>query len=381
MCSFWRSFLHPAMAPSSGSLDCGGGHGGMMARVAHCMLLWVMSMTAMSGHAWGAYMPGQSKVAAEGFFEQSSPNERRRRARLVAAARRAWSPAWAERRDVAAGTREWSPLAFANPTVPNPQGRRLAIGLQRRRGIRARRSGTSPRTSAYWGLRAVRVGEASHPGPAAPGTPLGGERNPSAAHVRSRSRSRGRGSSSPPMGRHSGEVEGLTESGRRRSLSPLRSAMRGLGLDESMADVTTARADTRPGRGRRRNPEQGVASRWYCPVPSCPDHDSIRSAGFPSFPSLRTHLGEHAWGRLEGEIPDEFMRDNGLTRCVVCSKILSRRFGNACPRCRPELVASTAVRDGAGGAERPCPGDDPTLDDIFTAPQGCKTHVPKGARK
>ena len=35
------------------------------------------------------------------------------------------------------------------------------------------------------------------------------------------------------------------------------------------------------------------------------------------------------------EIPDDFMQQHALTRCSVCSKILSKRFGNACPRCRP----------------------------------------------
>ncbi len=59
------------------------------------------------------------------------------------------------------------------------------------------------------------------------------------------------------------------------------------------------------------------ASRVCCPVPSCPHHDAVRSAGWGSMASLRTHLAEHSSGRLGGDVPRDFMVANWLTlHCV-----------------------------------------------------------------
>ena len=125
------------------------------------------------------------------------------------------------------------------------------------------------------------------------------------------------------------------------------------------------------------NPTSAAESRWYCPVPSCPCHDSLRSAGWASFASMRPHLAQHAAGRLQGEVPPAFLQANRLTRCEVCSKILSTRYGRSCPRCRPELLRS--LQPAPVG--RPIPADIPSLKDIFGAETGCKSYVPTGAKK
>lgn len=214
-------------------------------------------------------------------------------------------------------------------------------------------------------------------GPAAPGTPVGAER------MRRHSRSpRGnlRSVSSPPDVRMDGNQtsEPLADN---RSVAALVDNIQGLNLDQPLADnmSVAALADNIQGLNLDQVMEASSSrgSRWYCPVPCCPKHDCIRSAGWASLAAMRPHLAEHASGRLEGDIPQSFMEAQRLTRCTVCSKILSTRFGNACPRCRPELIA--ASRPASDG--RPIPPSYPTLDEVFQMRLPCKSYVPKGAKK
>ena len=92
---------------------------------------------------------------------------------------------------------------------------------------------------------------------------------------------------------------------------------------------------------------------------------------------MRSHLDEHAWGRLCGEVPPDWLEDHGLGQCTVCSRYLSRRYGGACPRCRPEL--RTGQRPS--GTTREVPEDYPSLEKILSAKIPCKSYVPEGAKK
>eukprot|EP00971_Amphidinium_carterae_P176278 3494399-Amphidinium_carterae.1 len=71
--------------------------------------------------------------------------------------------------------------------------------------------------------------------------------------------------------------------------------------------------------------------RIYCPVPSCPKHNPLTSAGWMSLQSLRPHLEEHQTGRLQGEIPKEWLQQRQLHQCQVCHKLIAARFGPSCP--------------------------------------------------
>jgi hypothetical protein len=49
--------------------------------------------------------------------------------------------------------------------------------------------------------------------------------------------------------------------------------------------------------GRRVRPRN---ERCYCPVPGCPAADPVRAAGWKNIAAMRSHLEEHAVGRLTG---------------------------------------------------------------------------------
>ena len=116
--------------------------------------------------------------------------------------------------------------------------------------------------------------------------------------------------------------------------------------------------------------------RCHCPVPGFPAADPLRSAGWKGVASMRNHLEEHAGGRLQGDILAQLLEDNMLGQCVVCSKMLHRRFGNACPRCRPQVQSPTPERQS-----RPMVDGCPDIAAIFEAKVRLKTHIPKGARQ
>ncbi len=116
----------------------------------------------------------------------------------------------------------------------------------------------------------------------------------------------------------------------------------------------------------------------YCPVPGCPLSDSQRAAGWESMGSLRRHLAEHIAGRLDGDVPQEFLDAHRLNICTVCSRLLSSRFGSVCPRCRPEM--QRAHTQGAPQAGRPMPDGYPSLEEVFRTAIVCKSYVPKAAK-
>ena len=137
-------------------------------------------------------------------------------------------------------------------------------------------------------------------------------------------------------------------------------------------------AHTRTGSQRRRLDTAGayVAGRCYCPVPGCPEGDPVRAQGWQDVSNMRRHLEEHAGGRLEGAIPQRFLDEQSLGQCTVCSRLLSRRFGNTCPHCRPALAGQRSPSEG-----RPLPAGCPSLEAVFSSKIRVKEHVPKGARR
>ncbi|CAE7486301.1 unnamed protein product, partial [Symbiodinium sp. CCMP2456] len=94
-----------------------------------------------------------------------------------------------------------------------------------------------------WPNRGRRIGEASNPGPVAPGTPLGGERPP-----------------------------------RRRQRD-----------DPDRMEVEGAAGPNASDR------------RVYCPVPTCPCSDPRRARGWASDASMKAHIDAHLAGSLQGD--------------------------------------------------------------------------------
>ncbi|CAK0900561.1 unnamed protein product [Prorocentrum cordatum] len=71
-------------------------------------------------------------------------------------------------------------------------------------------------------------------------------------------------------------------------------------------------------RGARRldfDEAMPAARRHYCPVPGCPRAVPVSSPGWLSLAAMRPHLHQHAFGRLQGDIPSEFLSSHGLTQC------------------------------------------------------------------
>ena len=78
-----------------------------------------------------------------------------------------------------------------------------------------------------------------------------------------------------------------------------------------------------------------------------------------------------------GDIPAAWLQEQNLEACAVCSRLLSRRYGGACPRCRPILRQGQA----AGTQSRPLPPDWPSLDQVVKTHIPTRVQVPLGARK
>ena len=71
------------------------------------------------------------------------------------------------------------------------------------------------------------------------------------------------------------------------------------------------------------------------------------------------------------------MSANGLEQCSVCSRLLSTRYGGACPRCRASLGVGAA---GPARGARAVPEDWPNIKNVLTEPQQVRPKVPAGAK-
>jgi hypothetical protein len=116
--------------------------------------------------------------------------------------------------------------------------------------------------------------------------------------------------------------------------------------------------------------------RVFCPIQECPCANSKRAAGWTDLAAMRPHLQEHAHGKLRGDVPKWVLDEGDWGLCRVCAKILSKRFGDACPRCRPSL----AFPGKGSGEGRPLPPNYPTMEQVFRSKISTRKFVPTGAK-
>jgi hypothetical protein len=90
---------------------------------------------------------------------------------------------------------------------------------------------------------------------------------------------------------------------------------------------------------------------------------------------MRPHIEEHAGGRLAGDIPQQWLDAQALDHCSVCSKLISHKFGGACPRCHPSLQTQTVLASG-----RPLVDGCPSIPHVCESKIPVKEHIPTGAR-
>ena len=249
-------------------------------------------------------------------------------------------------------------------------------------------------TPVLWqiGLDGVRVGEASHPGPAHPtpegapttlnvsevltqvsrsdpslpaahsGAPVPGPSSPQAPHPYAAPppphpvlHSRPSRFCTPPLPRDSSRhLSGSPAPRRRRSRSPVRPS-------------SALPQDPASDSGR---------SRVFCPVASCPDH-AHPSHGWLSFQSMRPHIEAHLSGQLLGDISSEWLRSQGFGTCEVCHRILSLRYNGRCPSCFHTLVSA---RDRPPSTSRSLAEGAPSIWDVFVSGTRVRSSVPDSAR-
>ena len=86
---------------------------------------------------------------------------------------------------------------------------------------------------------------------------------------------------------------------------------------------------------RRRNSISLDNNRILCPVAGCPKALASSNKHFRDFAAIRSHLNEHCTGHLSGAIPVDFLSHYDFTQCIICDKILHKRYSPICPKCRP----------------------------------------------
>ena len=125
-----------------------------------------------------------------------------------------------------------------------------------------------------------------------------------------------------------------------------RPSRRGEGVGEPAAAGASAAAAAGPDVVMGSQPEQGategVRVRRYCPVVGCPEGNYARAQGWTDPVALRRHMECHASGRLAGDVRRDWMIEHEFDQCSVCSRLLTTRYGGACPGCRASLGADTA---------------------------------------
>ena len=250
-----------------------------------------------------------------------------------------------------------------------------------------------PRGRGEGGFAGIRVGEAAHPGPPRDGNEpphlhLPAAVTPDSALRRGRRASEERGSrsarrrdrprprSSPPAAAEeeaSPPDEVLLQRVRSLDLRPPTPPASGRPRRRLDMDGATAAGPPRPAEEVEEPPP--APARVFCPVAGCAAADPARAAGWQNVQAMRPHLEEHMCGHLVGAVPPGWLDGHALGQCTVCSRVLSRRYGNTCPRCRPALARPAVPVQG-----RPLPDGCPTLDEVCAAPIGVRRHVPKGAQ-
>ena len=146
-------------------------------------------------------------------------------------------------------------------------------------------------------------------------------------------------------------------------------------------DPAEGQVNNRSSRRRRLN--SGAAQgcpRVFCPVPGCPDGDPNRAGGWSCHQHMREHLDEHCAGIYAGAVPPEYLQEHRLGQCQVCSRLLSTRFSNDHPHCRPQL--STGGHGSRNTThQRANASSLVNFEEVFNKRVATKAGVPKEARR
>ena len=92
---------------------------------------------------------------------------------------------------------------------------------------------------------------------------------------------------------------------------------------------------------RPSHPSPLSLGRWYCPVSSCPDRCQESSRGWTSFKGLRFHLDLHFMGDLSGQVPLDWLHQQGYGVCSACNRVLSSHSNGLHPRCYRASVGAS----------------------------------------
>ncbi len=143
------------------------------------------------------------------------------------------------------------------------------------------------------------------------------------------------------------------------------------------SNLTEGSSGPSASRRRRLNSEPASTARVFCPVQGCPDGDPNTAQGWGSHQAMRNHLNDHVANRSWGSVPQSYLSEHRLVQCQVCSRLISSRFGNACPDCRPRLAAGRARLDSS----QQLPAGFPAVEEIFGKRVQTKAGIPKEARR
>ena len=207
-----------------------------------------------------------------------------------------------------------SALTLATGTVPLSCNRLVLKALpQLPAALAAVRlwSAVRPRGAGEGGYNAIRVGEASHPGPPLHSSPL----HPAVG------RTNNLPLSTPPRTQHAVAENPRSRSAARGSgeqtVDQAADGVRRLGFDEGMPPTRSQHRETR----------------LCCPVSSCPCSDA---ACIPKWSEavLNRHVDAHLSGQLAGRVPAHWLADHGKVQCRVCGLAVSKRL-EVHPTCRP----------------------------------------------
>ena len=83
-------------------------------------------------------------------------------------------------------------------------------------------------------------------------------------------------------------------------------------------------------------------------------------------------------GELSGQVPLDWLQQQGYGVCTVCNRVLSSHFSGLHPRCYLAFTAAVAPAPPTVG--RPLIDGDPSLFDISTSQGKLRTSIPAGAR-
>ena len=117
---------------------------------------------------------------------------------------------------------------------------------------------------------------------------------------------------------------------------------------------------------------QTSAALHYCPVPGCISAAGGRRLGWETDgQGLRNHVDAHLLGQVPGLPPESWMNNRRMVGCMVCGRMVSRRFYNGMHRAcraadvRPRIPNLTPTPETSHANE--ISEDLPTLFDICAA--------------